>query len=187
MNKIITVPTLLTLIRIALTPFIVYNMVHNDWWWALFLCIIAAITDFFDGFIARRFNQQSRVGAFLDPLADKIFLLSCYSALLYVHSPTIPLWFIILVFVREMMLMTGAVYGACFKKYFEIQPTRLGKITTAVQMFFIAWIIVCSVCGWKPERSLWTLMILISVLLVLSFIQYACRGLSKVRLCLTKK
>ncbi|MBL4775589.1 MAG: CDP-alcohol phosphatidyltransferase family protein, partial [Mariprofundus sp.] len=75
-ERILNIPNLLTLARILLTPFIIYAIIEHQAVLALLLMAIAGITDMLDGAIARYFNQRSKVGAFMDPLADKLLLIS---------------------------------------------------------------------------------------------------------------
>src|SRR5256885_1111441 len=90
----VTVPTILTCMRIFLTPFIVYALMQQQWMLAWILFVGAGITDILDGFLARRWHCQTAVGATLDPLADKILLVSCFAALSVLSI--VPFWFLML-------------------------------------------------------------------------------------------
>ena len=111
-EKRITLATLFTLMRIVLTPFIVISMVAQQWGIAFFLFLIAASTDIVDGNLARFFNAKTFLGAVLDPIADKVLLLSVFFTLAFVQSPlfNIPLWFVFLVLLRELILISGSCF-----------------------------------------------------------------------------
>src|SRR6266550_4685775 len=106
-----TVPNLLTLFRIILVPFFLVASMRGMWTLALALFVTAAVTDIFDGMIARRFNQRSRLGAILDPAADKTMLVCGY--LFYTLTNKLPLvalpvWLTFVVFIRDFLIAVFA-------------------------------------------------------------------------------
>ncbi len=133
-EKRITVPTLLTILRMLLTPCIVAAMVTQHWGTAFILFLISVITDFLDGTIARVFGQKTFLGACLDPLADKFLLISCFFTLAFVQSPlfSIPWWFFFLVLLKESILIIGAVIIFSVMWHIEIMPTFVGTFTAVV-------------------------------------------------------
>ncbi len=106
-EKRLTLPTMLTIARIVLVPFIIGAMVMQHWGLAFCLFIVSSLTDMLDGTFARLLDQQTFLGACLDPIADKLLLLSVFTALAFVQSPlfSIPLWFVILVLIRELIIV----------------------------------------------------------------------------------
>ena len=177
----ITIPTYITLLRLALVPFIVMSLSAHNSAWGAFLFLIAALTDVIDGALARALKAESQLGAFLDPLADKVLLIGCYAGLAYSYFPftLIPGWFLIVVTVQEFIMIAGALYLTVVKKEDNVQPTALGKLSSFGQLLFIGWLIVC---GWLQNVS----MVLFSVLLMLTltvrictFIQYTARAFHK--------
>ena len=109
-EKRITIATCFTLLRIFLVPFIVIAIKQQQLSHAFWLIIIAALTDTVDGNLARWCGDQTVLGACLDPIADKIFLLSTFFTLAFVQSPlfAIPHWFVMLVLVKEIIILLGA-------------------------------------------------------------------------------
>src|SRR5438045_9391465 len=106
-----TVPNLLTLFRMVLVPFFLVASMRSMWTLALALFVTAAVTDIFDGMIARRFNQRSRLGAILDPAADKTMLVCGY--LFYTLTNKLPLvalpvWLTFVVFIRDFLIAVFA-------------------------------------------------------------------------------
>jgi len=179
-EKKITIPTLFTLARIAMVPFIVHSMVSHAWARACFIFVCACLTDFLDGYLARHTGAQTLLGACLDPLADKLLLLSCFFTLAFIPSPlfTIPIYFFWLTFVKELVLVVGvvmlfSVYGTAL----EMKPTLLGKLTTVAQMVFIIWIFFCYFFQWLPIKTYYLMLGTMMVLSIATLIQYAQVGL----------
>jgi cardiolipin synthase len=121
----------LSVLRIALVPFIIYSLQQpqeQTVWWTLVLMATAALSDLADGFIARRFNQVSRTGRILDPLADKIFLMSVgFALVLWREFPT---WLLLALLLRDL----GIVIAGAFllgRRDTVVSPNRIGKNTTA--------------------------------------------------------
>lgn len=126
-NKILTVPNVITIFRIILIPVFVVLLLQKQNIFAFLIFIIACISDGIDGFIARQFNQESRLGAILDPIADR-GLLICGSITLCVLG-RLPLWILILVIARDLTFLLGG--GYLLKKYnIRIKVIWLGKIAT---------------------------------------------------------
>lgn len=129
------IPNILTILRILLTPIIVYFILTDSPIPALFLFILASLSDWADGFIARRFNLESKLGAILDPMADKILVTSLYITFTYLE--------IIPIFVMLPVLLRDFLISLCFwhlKKrniQFEVKPSRVSKINTALQLIYI--------------------------------------------------
>ncbi len=176
---VITIPTLLTIGRIITAPFIVYAIIQEQWMKGLILFVCAALSDGVDGYLARRLGQESFLGAFLDPLADKILMLSCMGAFVWAHAPLsgIPAWFLSIMLWKEIMIIIGAslcviIYG---KKI--IQPNIWGKVTTGAQTALISWLLCCSLCNWAPFKTYYAALILIVILSLITLVQYARTGL----------
>src|SRR5690349_20790870 len=98
-EKRITIPTLFTILRIVLVPIIVGAMVAGWWGCAFLFFVVACLTDVIDGLLARLLNEKTLFGAFLDPIADKLLLISCFFTLAFVTTPLflIPRWFVLFV------------------------------------------------------------------------------------------
>lgn len=163
----LTFSNFLTLTRILLIPWIGYAVVQRVWLCAIVLFLIAAITDLLDGYLARKWKQETKLGACLDPLADKLLIITCYAALVYapIEGLTLPGWFLCIVLVKEIILLLGAFYFAILKHEVEVRPTLLGKFAMFVQSSLIAWMLVCSIFHWMPIRTfsfvLWITLALI--------------------------
>ena len=177
---VIFLPTLCTLLRIILTPFIVLAMLSNHWLFAFWLFIIAGITDVADGFFARLFNCQSFFGACLDPLADKFLLLSCFVTLSVFSTPlfSIPGWFVVLILFKEFVILAGSAF-LLYQRVLAVEPTSLGKRTTFMQLVFIAWLFSCYFFQWMPIKTFHCVLMLLSLLIIICLIQYIIIGYKK--------
>ena len=139
----------ITILRILLVPFFVTQLLyftnHDDEWYrrlAILSFAIAAILDAVDGYIARRYHQQTELGALLDPVADKLLLVSGLVTLSFDHRPILdqlPLWLVATVFSRDIIILAGmaVIHYTCGKV--KVRPHWVGKIATVFQMITIGW------------------------------------------------
>ena len=135
MGQVINIPNLLTLGRILLTPVIVYFILIDRPLQALVFMAIAGLTDMFDGAIAKHFDMQTTVGAYLDPLADKLMLVSTIVCLFYVNE--VPLFLFLAVIFRDAIIIIGAVLYELVTRRLRMEPTFLSKLTTTVQIIYV--------------------------------------------------
>jgi cardiolipin synthase len=175
----LTLPTLLTLMRIIFVPFIVYAMVNGNWDAAFILFSIAIITDLLDGLLARLWNEQTALGATLDPLADKLLILSCFFTLAFVHGPlfSIPLWFVIFVLCKELILMSGIALLYWYTGSVPIRPVMLGKIAMVVQTCFIFWLFACYFFHWMPVKTYYGMLGCVIAVVFAALINYIVIGI----------
>jgi len=180
-EKRLTVSTWFTITRIVLTPFVVAAMIFNYWGSAFFLFVAASATDIIDGNIARWFDEKTFLGACLDPIADKVLLISCFATLAFVQSPlfAIPLWLVLLVLIKDTTIIFGGLVIYLYQGHLEVHPTILGKLTTFVQSCFIIWLFACCFFQWLPIKTYYTMLSVISLLMFSSLVQYVTIGLSQ--------
>jgi cardiolipin synthase len=125
-------PSALSASRIVITPFVVGAILAGDKSRALALCVAGGLTDLLDGYLARRFGWSSRVGAWLDAIADKVLLSAVYVALFLVGA--VPGWFMVLVFGRDLFILLLAGIGLLFTPLRDFPPSVWGKVSTNVQI-----------------------------------------------------
>src|SRR5256714_8211752 len=151
-SRIITLPNVLTVFRMALIPVFVSLLFYQQFLLALAVFVIAGITDGLDGLLARRFHQQSPLGRILDPIADKMMLVTSFVVLsmrgvfpvpIPKHLP-IPFWVTITVISRDVFILVGAVAIYMVTGFRSFQPSLLGKISTVVQILAIATVILAA-------------------------------------------
>jgi cardiolipin synthase len=127
-----TIPNLLTLARICLTPLLALLLLRNHMTAAFSVFCIAGLTDAFDGLLARGLNQKSRLGSYIDPLADKLLLVTSF--LLLWHIGAIPLWLVIITVGRDLLILCGFFVLVFCRVPFEIKPLVSSKLTTLFQL-----------------------------------------------------
>ena len=125
-DKIINVPNALTLLRILLLPVVVWRFVIGDATGALIAYMAAMLTDALDGIIARKTNQITALGKLLDPIADKLSLVTLLG--LFVSSGEIPLWVLAIILFKEVMMVIGG--GVALKHGIVVYALPIGKVTT---------------------------------------------------------
>jgi cardiolipin synthase len=180
----VTIPTLFTLLRIALVPFVVGCMV-SGWWGAAFIFFVGACaTDIIDGLLARLLNEKTFLGACLDPVADKLLLLSCFLTLAYVNTALflIPRWFVFFVVSKEIIQIAGAFFIYYVRGHIDVQPTWLGKITTCMQMIFIIWLFACYFFCLMPIKTYYTMLGIMIFFISASFGQYVRIGIRMLKI-----
>jgi cardiolipin synthase (CMP-forming) len=178
-KRLFTISNFLTLLRIILSPVVVWGIFLNNWVFAFGIFFLASLTDLLDGYLARLFNEKTRFGALLDPLADKIFLLSLFGALVFIDSPSFPIpnWFFIIVVTRELIILVGAAVLLIFDFEFNVEPTFSGKLTTFFYILFISWVFVCHFLKWLPMKTFFVLLVMLSLFSLLSLFYYVKIGL----------
>jgi cardiolipin synthase (CMP-forming) len=140
MSQLASIPNLLTLARLLLAPFVFRAITDGRHTAALVLFFCAALTDGLDGMLARRFGQTTSVGAFLDPIADKLLLSGVFLALAIAGS--VPWWLVIVVLGRDVFLLASSGIVMLFTDIRQFQPSVWGKISTLVQIVCaIAWLL----------------------------------------------
>lgn len=131
-----SIPNLITFARLLAVPFAIYLILQQELGWAFWLFVAAGLSDALDGAIARMCQMQTRLGAYLDPIADKALLVSVYVAL--AHMGELPLWLAILVVFRDLMIVGGVILAYILKESLAMQPLAVSKINTAVQIGLVA-------------------------------------------------
>jgi len=125
-------PNLLTILRIFLVPFFAFFLLRGEVLEGLIVFTGASLTDGLDGYIARAYNRKTRLGALLDPLADKILLLTAYLLLAFLKA--LPFWLSAVVVIRDLIILTGITCIYIVHGNIDFSPSLLGKATTFVQL-----------------------------------------------------
>lgn len=131
----VNLPNILTVTRILLTPLLVIFILREMFGFALILYAIAAVSDGLDGLLARYFDQRTELGAYLDPIADKLMMTASYVSLAALEI--IPPWLAVIVISRDLLIALGFAVFALSHKHVDVKPSRVGKWTTAIQFTLI--------------------------------------------------
>ena len=165
-------PNLLTLLRLLAIPFVVITILNGHEELALLIFVVAGATDAVDGRLARRLNQSTRLGQYLDPIADKLMLSTLF--LTTTHVGLVPFYVTVLVFARDLgiLLISTLLYVTHTMR--DFRPSAVGKVNTMVQVFTMLLVLLTAVRT-TPELSAlrhW-LLVAIAWLAPLSAAQYA--------------
>jgi cardiolipin synthase len=167
-------PNWLTLLRILLIPFFVTLLVYRRGTWALAVFCLASLTDMLDGYIARSHGRQTRLGAFLDPVADKLLLTSAFVTLTYLKM--VPFWITAVVVSRDLILSVGVLVIHVSGGTVHPAPTWIGKASTMFQMATVlAAMLFMRDATWVPRALAWVT----AVLTLVSGLQYMLQGLKQ--------
>lgn len=170
----ITIATWITLSRIMLTPLIVLSLINQSWPVAGILFSVAALSDMLDGFFARIFNEQTVLGASLDPIADKILLLASLTTLACLPTGRlhIPWWFVACIAIRELIVIAGTGFLYYFRGITYVKPTMMSKLTTVAQSLLVVWLCVCYFFHFVPIVTYHVSLFCVLTLVCVSLVQY---------------
>ena len=170
-------PNYITLVRVILIPFFVNLMIYHYYRVALLVFVVACVTDALDGMIARLTNSKTALGAFLDPMADKLLIISAFVTLVLLGR--LPVWLVIIVVSRDIILILGGMVIYFTTQDLRIQPSVIGKITTVLQLVVVTLSLVLMNYGAGMEIMTilqWTA----AVVTIASGVQYVVRGMKMV-------
>jgi cardiolipin synthase (CMP-forming) len=134
-RRIFTVPNQITLLRLGFLPIFLTLIAYQRYRWALLVLVVAGLSDAIDGLLARRLNQRSSLGAYLDPIADKLLLSSSFIILAY--KTRIAWWTTIIVISRDILMLTVATVIILISGYRPFPPSVLGKLTTFFEIVLV--------------------------------------------------
>jgi cardiolipin synthase len=173
-----TIPNGITLLRIALTPFFVLATVSSNHTLALALFVIAGLSDAVDGLLARLLRMRSLIGTYLDPIADKLLLVSAFVALTVPEpgSVRIPLWLTVMALSRDILIVLVALLLYLGAGVRQFPPSIWGKATTFVEVFTVGLVLVTNAFAIVPAWLLLVLYYIALALIIISGLDYVRRA-----------
>jgi cardiolipin synthase len=166
-------PNAVSLLRIALVVPILLLILDGRFGIALVLFLIAGFSDGVDGYLAKRFDWHTRLGALLDPVADKLLVAGTFIMLTYTQH--IPLWLAAVVILRDVVIVGGATAYNFLVRPVEGEPSRISKLNTALQLMFLLFVLSRAGFGWPEQISLTVLGAAILITVVISGVDYVLR------------
>jgi cardiolipin synthase len=166
----LTIPNLITIMRFVLVPAVVLAMLNMRWDWAFAGFLVAGISDGVDGFIARRFNQHSKLGAYLDPMADKVLLVSVFVVMGFIGQ--LPLWLVVTMVSRDALIICAVLLSTVMAHPVEMKPLYVSKANTAAQIVLAAVVLGELALGLHLDPLRPALILLSGVLTVASAAAY---------------
>jgi cardiolipin synthase len=149
-SRVFTAPNQLTMLRMAFVPFIVIELVEGRYLWALLLFVIAGFSDGLDGLLARKLHQQTLLGQYLDPIADKLLLSTMFPVLSILHK--IPWKFTVLVFSRDISILAASAVLFAIAGLRNFRPSIFGKANTFSQIAAVFFVMLLAI---RPQRWIW--------------------------------
>ena len=165
-----TIPNMITLARFVLVPAVIYALIGGHVAWAFAGFIVAGVSDGVDGFIARQFDQRSELGAYLDPIADKLLLVSVFVMLALMGE--LPLWLVTLAVSRDLLIVGAVLLASIMGNPVVMKPLFVSKANTAVQIVLAALVLAQLALGYGPGWMRWWLVLLSALLTAASAAAY---------------
>jgi cardiolipin synthase (CMP-forming) len=171
-GRIWTVPNQITILRLGFLPFFLILISYEQYRWALAVLVVAGLSDAIDGILARKLNQRSAIGAFLDPIADKLLLSSSFVVLAF--KKQIAWWLTIIVLSRDVLILIVAAVIILISGYRPFPPSLLGKGTTMFQIILVFTVVLDAAYPMSALTAVNTgLIYLVAALAIVSGFHYS--------------
>lgn len=171
-KRVFTVPNQLTFLRLGFLPFFIIAIRYSRYDWALGLLIAAGLSDGLDGLLARKMNQKTRLGSFLDPIADKLLLSSSYFMLAL--KGKVAWWLTILVLGRDVLILTACAVILLVVGHMTFPPSIFGKLNTTFQILLVLVVILAALVMNPALRIVRVLLIyLVAAFTIISGFHYS--------------
>ncbi|MEC8956048.1 MAG: CDP-alcohol phosphatidyltransferase family protein [Pseudomonadota bacterium] len=173
------IPNIISIFRILLILPVLLLIFRSQYQWALFLFLIAALSDALDGYLAKHFGWRTRVGALLDPVADKLLIAGSYIVLAWLNL--IPFWLAAIVVSRDLIIAIGVFIYSFIIEPFEGEATRISKINTFLELLFVL-VILCSIAyDWSANSVITVIGSAVLVTVFISGIDYIISWIRRIR------
>jgi cardiolipin synthase len=166
----LSIPNLITLGRILLVPVVVWAIAADEMRLAFLLFLIAGLSDLVDGFLAKRFDMATELGAYLDPLADKAMIVSIYVTLGIAGA--IPGWLVILVVSRDIMIVSAVILSWLVDKPVTLKPLTVSKLNTVAQIALALTVLASRAFAFDAAWGIEALTALVAILTLASIVLY---------------
>lgn len=160
-----TVPNIISIMRLLLVPCVIYALLESATGWAFAGFILAGVSDGVDGFIARHFDQRSELGAYLDPMADKLLLVSVFVVLGLMGQ--LPLWLVVLAVSRDVLIVLAVLLSTVMHHPVHVRPLFVSKVNTTVQIV-VAGLALARLSVWPAVDTLMPFLIAVSGILTVA-------------------
>lgn len=168
--KLSLLPNIITTLRLLAIPPLAWLLLEQKYQQALILALAAGFSDLADGYLAKRFGWITRYGGIVDPLADKLLMLTSFSTLAWLGH--LPWWLLYLTLLRDFTIVAGATAYHYLIEPLTAEPTLLGKINTALQVLLVAAVLIHVGFHQLPDTLIAILITLVAALTVITLIQY---------------
>ena len=163
-------PNAISIMRIALIPPILLLFISDEFGWALGLFVIAGLSDGIDGYVAKKYDWETRLGAFLDPAGDKLLVAWSFGTLAYLGN--IPVWLAVVVILRDVVIVAGSFIYHYLVTRLEGEPTAISKLNTGLEFAFLIFVMSQAGFGWPDDITITVLGAAVLVTVVISGYDY---------------
>ena len=163
-------PNAVSLLRIALVAPILLLILNGSFGWALVLFFVAGFSDGIDGYLAKRFDWHTRLGALLDPVADKLLVAGTFITLAFTQH--IPVWLAVVVMLRDVIIVVGAATYNFIVEPVQGEPSKISKLNTLLQLLFLLFVLSRAGFGWPDNITITILGAAILITVVVSGVDY---------------
>ena len=163
-------PNAISITRIALIAPILVLFIEGRYGWSLGLFVVAGLSDGIDGYLAKRFGWQTRLGGFLDPAGDKLLVAWTFGTLAVLGR--IPVWLAVIVILRDVVIVTGSFMYHYLVRRLEGEPTFISKFNTGLEFAFLIFIMSQAGYGWPDEITTTVLGAAVLITVVISGYDY---------------
>ncbi len=172
-------PNAISISRIALILPILWLFVNEQFGWALGLFLGAGLSDGIDGYLAKKYHWDTRLGAFLDPAGDKLLIAWSYGTLAYLGH--IPVWLAFIVIFRDVVIVAGSFIYHYLVRRLEGEPTRISKLNTALEFIFLVLVISKAGYAWPDDITMMVVGASVLVTVVISGYDYVSNWIRSAR------
>jgi len=173
------IPNAISLMRIFLIAPIILLFVYGEFGWALGLFVIASLSDGLDGYIAKKYDWNTRLGAFLDPAGDKLLVAWSFGTLAFLGQ--IPVWLAVIVILRDVLIVAGSFIYHYLVRRLEGDPTVISKLNTGLEFAFLIAVMSKAGFGWPDDITITVLGAAVLVTVVISGYDYVSNWIRSAR------
>ncbi|MFD1329499.1 CDP-alcohol phosphatidyltransferase family protein [Mycoplana ramosa] len=165
-----TIPNMITVARLLAVPVFAWALLEGRLSAAFFIFLAAGLSDAVDGYLARRWDQHSAFGAWLDPIADKLLMASAYGLLGFLG--VLPAWLVLLVIGRDVLIVAAVAAARLQGKALETKPILVSKANTAAQVFLVVLVLADLAFAFAADHVVWAVILVAAALTILSGAAY---------------
>jgi cardiolipin synthase len=173
------IPNAISIMRILLIAPIILLFVYGEFGWALGLFVIASLSDGLDGYIAKKYDWNTRLGAFLDPAGDKLLVAWSFGTLAFLGQ--IPVWLAVIVILRDVLIVAGSFIYHYLVRRLEGEPTVISKLNTGLEFAFLIAVMSEAGFGWPNDITITVLGAAVLVTVVISGYDYVSNWIRSAR------
>lgn len=173
------IPNVISIMRILLILPILVLFVNDEFGWALALFAIAGISDGIDGYIAKKYHWDTRLGAFLDPAGDKLLVAWSFGTLAYLGH--LPVWLAVIVILRDVLIVAGSFLYHYLVRRLEGNPTAISKLNTGLEFAFLIFVMSRAGFGWPDQITITVVGAAVLVTVVISGYDYVSHWIRSAR------